>query len=164
MNNADFESVVVRLSELERSRHYGKYRGLVRDISDPENQCRIKAEVPAVYGEQQSPWAMPAVPFAGPSHGLVLLPEVGDGVWIEFEGGDLARPIWTGTWRARNQRPSPQGEKIRLLATSAGHQILVNEDADEIKLVHPGGAELTLGASEITLKLGSCAPLRRTKR
>lgn len=154
--SAELESQVVGLSERERSRHYGKYRGLVRDIADPDNQCRIKAEVPAVYGDKQSPWAMPAVPFAGPSHGLVLLPEVGDGVWIEFEGGDRARPIWTGMWWAANQRPAPQGEKIRLLATSAGHQVLVDEDADEIKVVHPGGAELKLGSSEITLKLGSC--------
>jgi hypothetical protein len=156
MPNSDVEALTVRLAELERSRHYGKYRGLVRDVSDPDKLCRIKAEVPAVYGEQQSPWAMPALPFAGPSHGLVLLPEVGDGVWIEFEGGDIARPIWSGMWFASGQRPSPDGEKARLLATSAGHQVLVDEDGDEIKLVHPGGAEVTLGSSEITLKLGVC--------
>lgn len=156
MPDAEYEALLVRLAELERSRHYGKYRGLVRDVSDPENLGRIKAEVPAVYGEQMSPWAMPAVPFAGPNHGLVLLPEVGDGVWIEFEAGDIARPIWSGLWWANDQRPSPGGEKARLLATSAGHQILLDEDGDEIKLVHPGGAEVTLGASDITLKLGAC--------
>lgn len=154
--DAEHENLLVNLAEFQRTRHFGKYRGLVRDVSDPDGLGRIKAEVPAVYADQDSPWAMPSVPFAGPQHGLVLLPEVGDGVWIEFEGGDISRPIWSGCWWANNQRPSPQGEKIRLLATSAGHQVVLDEDGDEIKLVHPGGAEITMSADAIVLKLGSC--------
>ena len=156
MNGTEELLLTTDIADYIRTRHFGKYRAVVSDISDPENLCRLKAKVPAVFGETESPWAMPAVPFAGPQHGLVLLPEVGDGVWIEFEAGDLSLPIWTGCWWARNQVPQPQGEKIRLLATSANHQVLIDEDADEIKLVHPGGAEVTLGSSEISLKLGSC--------
>ena len=152
----DFENLLVRLAEFQRTRHFGKYRGLVRDIADDQGLGRIKAEVPAVYGDQVSPWALPALPFAGPQHGLVLLPEENDGVWIEFEGGDINRPIWSGCWWAKDQRPEPQGEKIRLLATKAGHQLVLDEDADEIKLVHPGGATITLSASEIVLALGQC--------
>ncbi len=152
----EFEELLVRVAEFQRTRLFGKYRGLVSDVSDPDGMCRIRATVPAVYGEQDSPWAMPSVPFAGPRHGLVLLPEVGDGVWIEFEGGDISRPIWSGCWWASGQRPSPEGEKIRLLATSAGHQVVVDEDADEIRLVHPGGAEVKLSSSEILLSLGGC--------
>lgn len=154
--SAELESVVERLAEHQRGRHFGKYRGLVTDVADPDGMGRIRAEVPAVYGEAESPWAMPAFPFAGKSHGLVFMPEVGDGVWVEFEGGDLARPIWSGCWFAKDQRPKPDGATARLIATTAGHQVLIDEDADEIKLVHPGGAELTLGASEITLSLGGC--------
>jgi hypothetical protein len=152
----EMEDLVVHVAEFQRSRHFGKYRGIVRDISDPDTNCRIKATVPAVYHDQDSPWAMPAFPFAGPKHGLVLLPEVGDGVWIEFEGGDIDRPIWSGAWWGSNQRPSPQGEKVRLLATSGGHQVVIDEDANEMKLVHPGGAEIKLTDSEISLTLGSC--------
>jgi hypothetical protein len=151
------EALLVRMAETLRTRHFGKYRGTVSDISDPDDQCRIRAQVPAVYVDQDSPWALPALPFAGDQHGLVLLPQVGDGVWIEFEAGDISRPIWSGGWFASNQRPSPKGEKARLLATAAGHQVLIDEDADEIKLVHPGGAEVTLGSSEITLSLGNCS-------
>jgi hypothetical protein len=153
----ELETMVVHLAEALRTRHFGKYRGIVRDIADPEDQCRIRAQVPAIYSEQDSPWALPSLPFAGDQHGLVLLPEVGDGVWIEFEGGDISRPIWSGCWFASGQRPSPKGEKVRLLATSAGHQVVIDEDADEIRLTHPGGAEVTLGSSEISLTLGSCS-------
>lgn len=146
-----------QLAEFNRTHRFGKYRGLVADIQDPENLGRIKATVPEVLGSMDSPWAMPSFPFAGPKHGLVLLPEVGDGVWIEFEAGDLSRPIWSGAWFASSQRPSPDAATARLLATSAGHHILIDEDADEISLKHPGGAEAVLGSSEITLKLGSCS-------
>src|SRR5262249_4547854 len=156
MADTEYQSLLRATVENERARIYGKYRGTVSDVDDPDGLARIKATVPAVYGDQDSPWALPCSPFAGASHGLVLLPEVGDGVWIEFEGGSISRPIWSGCWWSSDQRPEPKGATIRLLATTAGHQIVIDEDADEIKLVHPGGAEFTIGASEIVLKLGSC--------
>ena len=44
---------------------------------------------------------MPCVPYAGPKVGFAFLPEIGSGVWIEFEGGDVSYPIWVGGyWRA----------------------------------------------------------------
>ena len=150
------EDLLVRLEAHQRTRLYGKYRGVVTDVSDPEEMLRIRAIVPAVFAQEPSPWAMPALAFAGAQHGLVLLPEVDDGVWIEFEAGDPTLPIYSGCWFAKDQLPSPKGEKVRLLATSAGHQIVVDEDADEIKVVHPAGAELTMSGSEIVLKLGVC--------
>jgi len=153
---AEMEQSLVGLAEFQRDHHFGKYRGLVSDIGDPDGMGRIRATVPAVYGEIDSPWALPALPFAGAGHGLVLLPEVGDGVWIEFEAGDIARPIWSGGWWQRDQRPDPKGDTVRLLSTSGGHQLVLDEAADEIRLKHPGGAEIVLAADGITLSFGSC--------
>ncbi len=151
----DLAELTAEIAEFLRSRHFGKYRGLVDDIRDPENLGRIRARVPAVYGEESSPWAMPCLPFAGPNHGLALVPEAGDGVWIEFEGGDLSRPIWSGCWWARGQRPAPDGNRQRLLATSAGHQIVLDEESNEIRLEHPGGAKIVLGSSGIMMSMGT---------
>ncbi|MBK6467782.1 MAG: hypothetical protein IPL38_20910 [Rhodobacter sp.] len=150
----DVEQLLERVAERQRTTFYGKYRGLVSENDDPDGLGRIKAEVPAVLGAEVSQWAMPCLPFAGPKHGLALIPEVGDGVWIEFEAGNLNMPIWSGCWWADDQRPEPAGATQRLLATSAGHQVLIDEEADEIRLVHPGGAELVLGKDAITLTLG----------
>jgi hypothetical protein len=155
MNGTEEILFVAQIAEYMRTRHFGKYRAIVSDISDPENLCRIKAQGP-IFGGETSPWAMPASPFAGAQHGLVLLPEVGDGVWMEFEAGDPSKPIWSGCWWARGQVPQPQGPTIRLLATTANHQIVIDQQANEIKLIHPGGAEIALGQSEISLKLGAC--------
>jgi hypothetical protein len=155
--DGDIESILERVTEFQRTRYFGKYRGLVREIEDPDGLGRIKAEVPAVMGEVLTGWAMPCLPFAGPSHGLALIPEVGDGVWIEFEGGDLSRPLWSGCWWADGQRPEPAANTARHLTTSAGHQVLIDEDADEIKLIHPGGSEIKLSGEEIVLSLGQCS-------
>ena len=103
MMTSDMEQKIVELAEFQRGRYFGKYRGLVQDVDDPENMGRIVAQVPEVYGEEYSPWALPSVPFAGQNHGFVVLPEVGDGVWVEFEAGDPSRPIWTGCWWARGR-------------------------------------------------------------
>lgn len=156
MTTSDYEQMVVELYEAQRNRYYGKYRGLVRDVDDPDNLGRIVAQVPEVYGEdEESPWAWPAVPFAGQDHGLVLLPEVDDGVWIEFEAGDINRPIWTGFWWAEGELPDPGGTQTRALVTSGGHKLILDDSENTVQLLHAGGAELTLTDSDITLKIGS---------
>lgn len=150
------EQLLGQMADYMNSRFFGKYRGVVSDVEDPEKIGRIKARVPAVFGETESPWALPASPFAGPQHGLFLLPEAEDGVWIEFEGGNPARPIWSGFWWASGEIPSPNTTKARVLATSAGHKLVLDDDASQVQLLHAGGAELTMTDSEITLKLGQC--------
>ena len=90
-----------RLADLafeHRHRYYGKYRGIVKDVLAGDDLGKLDVTVPDVYGTQVSRVAMPCVPFAGKQHGLVSLPEKGDGVWVEFEQGDSSHPIWTGFW------------------------------------------------------------------
>lgn len=155
MIDPDMEKLVVELTEFTRSRYFGKYRGLVKDVNDSENLGRIVAQVPEVYGDENSPWALPVVPFAGKNHGLVVLPEVGDGVWIEFEAGDPSRPIWTGCWWGCEEMPKPGGTKTRVLATSGGHKFILDDDKKELRLLHSGGSEITMTENEIMLKIGS---------
>ncbi len=155
------EEMLVEIAETMRSRFYGKYRGIVVDVSDPDKLGRITAQVPEVLYEETSPWALPAAPFAGPSHGLVLIPEKGDGVWIEFEAGDPSRPIWSGGWWAKDELPSPADTQVRALVTSAGHQVVLDDDKKEIHLVHSGGAELAMTDNDVTLTIGN-AELKMT--
>jgi uncharacterized protein involved in type VI secretion and phage assembly len=154
MATEEMERLLVDLNERTHGRFYGKYRGLVRDVDDPDKLGRIVAQVPEVFEEEETPWAMPAVAFAGAGHGLVLLPEVGDGVWIEFESGDPARPLWTGFWWGDNELPDPGGTKTRALVTTAGHKLVLDDDKSEIHLTHSGGAELKMTDGDITLSIG----------
>jgi uncharacterized protein involved in type VI secretion and phage assembly len=78
------------------SKYYGKYRGTVLVNVDPLNIGRIQAVVPDVSAVLPTSWAMPAFPVGGIQYGVVAVPLVGAGVWIEFEQGNPDYPIWTG--------------------------------------------------------------------
>ena len=149
------EDMVVRLDRWVRGHYFGKYRGKVAEIGEDDRLGQIKAEVPEVFGEELSPWARPSVPFAGNGHGWVSLPEEDDGVWIEFEAGDRNKPIWSGFWWAADELPEAADTRVRLLATSAGHQLIFDEDAGEVTLEHGDGPSLVMTANDITLKVGS---------
>jgi Type VI secretion system/phage-baseplate injector OB domain len=150
------DRTVEKLVERVGSTYYGKYRGIVSDVADPENRCRIRATVPAVLGEQVCGWAMPALPWAGNGHGVVMLPAVGSGVWIEFEAGRLNNPIWSGAWWASGQRPEPQGDAVRVIVSEQGHSIVMDDDKNELTITHGGGPSIKLTATEILLVNGSC--------
>ena len=77
---------------------FGKFRGVVSDNKDPLFTGRVRAKVPDVLGDEESGWATACTPFAGQGQGFFAIPDVGVGVWIEFEHGDPDYPVWTGCW------------------------------------------------------------------
>jgi len=79
-------------------RFYGKYRGSVLNNIDPMQQGRLLLQVPDVLGAAPSSWAMPCLPATGRQMGMWMLPQIGAGVWAEFEQGDPDYPIWSGCW------------------------------------------------------------------
>jgi len=157
MPATNIEQLMGQMADFMNTRFFGKYRGIVTDISDPVGIGRITAQVPAVFGESPSPWAMPASPFGGSKHGLFLLPEVNDGVWIEFEGGNPSLPIWSGFWWGNSgEVPDPKTEKARALTTSAGHQLVLDDDENVVSLLHAGGGQVTISDSDIVISIGQC--------
>ena len=90
----------------QSKKYYGKYRGTVVNNVDPAQLGRIMAMVPDVNGTTPTAWALPCMPIAGNQHGIYVLPNIGDTVWIEFEQGDREHPIWVGGfWSSAAQVP-----------------------------------------------------------
>ena len=58
---------------------------------DPERRMRLQLSVPSIFGEGRTCWAEACVPSAD-----TPTPANGTQVWIQFERGDPARPVWTG--------------------------------------------------------------------
>jgi hypothetical protein len=97
MFNPEFE-------ERFAGRYFGRYRGFVVDIADPKELFRVKAKCPLVMGSDEAlGWALPATSAGGSTNvGDSYLPHVNDFVWLEFEGGDPAYPVWSpGPWAFR---------------------------------------------------------------
>ena len=80
----------------ETKKFYGKYRGTVMNNIDPMQMGRIQAIVPDVLGPIPTSFAMPCLPITGKQMGTFMMPQIGSGVWIEFEQGNPDYPIWTG--------------------------------------------------------------------
>jgi hypothetical protein len=72
-------------------RLYGVYRGVVKNNNDPQKQRRIKVTVQTT-GTETTDWAWP-MEAAGVS---TAVPVMGQGVWVQYIGGDPEYPVWFG--------------------------------------------------------------------
>jgi uncharacterized protein involved in type VI secretion and phage assembly len=155
-----------------RPRFYGKYRGTVLINIDPLQIGRIIAQVPDVYGETPSTWAMPCVPAAGIQGGIFIVPPIGSQIWMEFEQGDPDYPIWTGGfWGTVADVPIfatappaiPPGQNIVLQTT--GQNMLLLSDAPPtpatggIVLKTTTGAMLVMNETGIYISNGQGATI-----
>ena len=145
------EETLIRLARLIDEKRYGKYRGTVVDNVDPEKRARLKLRIPSVLADQDTDWALPCLPYGGiAQQGMFMVPDVDAQVWVEFEEGDIHRPIWVGTfWQQEGDPPEDAAREeptTRLLQTKSGH-ILQFDDADgeeQFRLHHPADAEMVI--------------------
>jgi len=163
------------------NKFYGKYRGMVLSNVDPLQTGRLQVQVPDVAGLLPATWALPCFPFGGKQMGMWALPQVGAGVWIEFEQGDIDHPIWTGcffgsasevpalalatpaplssvvfqtasqTTLMLSDLPGPTGGI--LLKTASGALIAVNDTG--ITISNGKGATITMNGPSVTVNAGA---------
>ena len=100
--NADVRPIAEGFMGSDKPQLFGKYRALVTDNVDPQRLGRIKADVIALLGHVELGWALPCVAAVD----YLPLPAIGSAVWIEFEAGDPAYPIWSGVfWHSPEDVP-----------------------------------------------------------
>ncbi|MDB6144119.1 MAG: hypothetical protein JWP80_3163 [Pseudomonas sp.] len=144
----------------------GKYRGLVVNNIDPMMQGRLQVQVSDVSGLIPMTWAMPCVPMAGIQNGIVALPIIGSGVWVEFEQGDPAHPIWVGCfWGTTAEIPAlaqatPPGIPAITLQTPLQNGVTISDlpgPTGGIMLKSAMGATLIVNDTGIYLQNGKGA-------
>lgn len=178
----ELERTVAELVRQIERRYHGKHRGLVVDNADPEQLGRLKVQVPSVLGDEVvTGWALPCAPVGGMAdQGWLAVPQVGAGVWVEFEEGDPEFPVWVGTFWSRPGGSSevprangPDGAPTEIvdpptrtiLKTAKGHTIQI-EDADgaDLILIHEAtnGHTIALDAEGIRITDGAGNALSMT--
>jgi hypothetical protein len=154
----EFEDQLVELSEWRNEHYYGIYRGTVESVEEGDNLGIISVKIPDVFGPSHTVSRVrPCSPFAGDKHGFVAIPEPGDGVWIQFEAGKTSLPVWIGFWWASGEIPEPKGKLVRSFITTKGHKFVLDDDADEVTLLHSGGAEMKMTGSDVTITIGNAS-------
>jgi len=145
------EETLIRLARHIDEKVYGKYRGIVADNKDPQKRGRLKLYIPSVLADQDSDWALPCLPYGGfDQQGMFMVPQVDAQVWVEFEEGDIHRPIWVGTfWQKESDVPEDAAREeptTRMLQTKSGHilQFDDEEGEEQFRLFHPADAEMKI--------------------
>jgi uncharacterized protein involved in type VI secretion and phage assembly len=152
----------------ENGSYYGKYRGMVVSNVDPLQTGRLQLRVPDVLGNGLSTWAMPCVPFSGRQMGMWALPQVGAGVWVEFEKGDPDFPIWSGCWWGSASEPpalalaAPPATPNFVLQTAGQTTLLLSDvpgPTGGILLKTKTGAMIAVNDTGITISNGKGATI-----
>lgn len=119
------------------SHFYGKYRGQVVAVDDPDGEGRASFIVPAVHGKTPLPsLAFPNLEFGGPGHGDWAPPQVGEWRYIEFEGGDIHYPIYGGGWWGKGEMPDDfKDGKTYGTITPKGGKILIREIGETVEIL-----------------------------
>jgi uncharacterized protein involved in type VI secretion and phage assembly len=168
-------------------RWYGLYPALVSDIVDPLARGRVQVVFPGfgAAGKAMRAWATLLSPYAGDDQGMCVLPEVDTQVVVGFEAGDPRRPYIVGAcWNGKASPPAPadaannlrtiktrSGSRLEFddtrgaaritLTTAAGHQLVLDEAAQEVSLGHANGLTIRMSASG-TLEISALATVELT--
>ncbi len=151
------DKLVANLIQKVEQRFYGKHRGFVVENDDPEQLGRLRLKIPSVLGnEVVTGWAMPCLPYGGSDNlGLLFIPEIDAGVWVEFEEGDLEFPIWVGAFWSKpggeSELPKPNNDTgaeegsvqspptRKIIKTLSGHSIQFEDDGSALRILITDG-------------------------
>ena len=117
-------------------RYYAIYRAEVGNNEDPDNLGRVQLIIPQLYGKGvvYKYWAKPKGLFSGKGIGSFMIPEIGDNIWVEFEGGDSKYPVWSyGHWSI-DEVPENATIENKVIQTISGNKIEFNDKDKLIKI------------------------------
>jgi|tagenome__1003787_1003787.scaffolds.fasta_scaffold20974272_3 uncharacterized protein involved in type VI secretion and phage assembly len=152
--------------------YFGVYPALVTDLVDPDSLGRVEVRFPWL-GEDGDrdvrAWATLCSPYADDQQGLLALPEVGSQVVVAFEAGNLRRPYVIGaSWNGREALPHPPdaANDVRLLRSRADSRLEFDDAAGsaKVRLTMASGHEVILddGAQEVTVRHAMGCTIRLT--
>ena len=134
MDNSNL-GLIIQENGLEYlGRYYSTYRAIVINNNDELNMNRVHVYIPSVQNGIKI-WALPkSTTIGGCFHGLKLTtPLVGEVVYIEFEGGDPLRPLWSYHGWATGETPDDLKDNNSIgLVTPEGNKIYIKDVDGEI--------------------------------
>jgi phage baseplate assembly protein V len=137
-------------------RYYGVVEAIVVE-NEGDDEGRIKVQFPWFDGgATTTDWCRVSQLYAGGGYGSVFVPEKGDEVLVAFVHGDMRFPIVLGgLYNGVDKPPTARtdGRDQKIIRTKAGHEVLLDDGAKEIRITTAEGGNVTVTADgTITLK------------
>lgn len=154
-------------------RYYGKYRGVVTSTDQASRNGRLKVRIALGGNSSVDAIAEACVPYAGEGNGMYAIPPSGSGVWVEFQEGDLDKPIWSGCWwKDDGELPRALGAGIVLsalpvvLQSQGGHRLVLGGNSGNPVLIETErgeqGPRILMTDSSIKISFGQAASIEIT--
>lgn len=113
-------------------------RAKVKDNEDPNNLGRIRVQFDwqaELDEDMMTPWIRIAQPYAGAGKGFSFIPEIGEEVMVDFEGGNAEKPYVKGmlfngiddpdsAWLANGNSEN----RVKAIRTRNGHTIEIHDN------------------------------------
>lgn len=116
-------------------------RAKVTDNEDPMDLGRIRVQFDwqaQLDENMMTPWLRIAQPYAGGGKGFSFIPEIGEEVMVDFEGGNAERPYIKGTLYNGMGDPDPawvpngnSSNQIKAIRTRNGHTIEIHDEGED---------------------------------
>jgi len=125
----------------------------VVENNDPKGLGRIRVKFRWMQ-QGQTPWIRVVSSSGGGDKGLFIMPEVGEEIIAEFEGGNPEQPFVIGSTYNGKAKSSygNAGNDVKALKTRSGNMIVLNDAAGSVTVTDKNGSSMAMdGAGNITI-------------
>ncbi|MEG1024745.1 MAG: phage baseplate assembly protein V [Flavobacterium sp.] len=110
--------------------------------ADPEGLSGIKVQMPWQQAKGETTPYIPLVQYyGGDARGSHIIPEIGDTVFVDFQGGNAELPIVTGTMTSRKEKSgySTPNNDLKVIRTRSGITTTMSDADGSVLIEDPSG-------------------------
>jgi len=119
--------------------------------ADPDGLSGVKVQMPWQEAKGETTPYIPLVQkYGGDARGAHIIPEIGDTVFVDFQGDNAELPIVIGTLTSRKEKSgySTPNNDLKVLRTRSGIIIILNDADGSVLIEDPSGNKYFMDGKE----------------
>ncbi|MFC0777116.1 phage baseplate assembly protein V [Flavobacterium sp. HJSW_4] len=124
--------------------------------ADPDGLSGVQVQMPWQEASGQTTPYIPLVQkYGGNARGSHIIPEVGDTVFVDFQGGNAELPIVVGTMTSNKEKSgfSTPNNDLKVMRTRSGNKAIFNDETGDITIESEKGQTLAVLYGDGNIKI-----------